>query len=70
MGKRTKKRILHTNDLDAVFAGRRGRVLKVSAAELDGIRDILAKPQPPTPELEAAWEEYMRYTANNPDSNW
>jgi len=70
MGKTTAKSALPTNELDTVFKGRRGRVLKVSAAEADGIRNILANPNPPTPELKAAWEDYIRHAADNPDSNW
>lgn len=58
------------NDLNAVFSGRKGRTLKLSAAEAKGIRDILANPQPPTCELKAAWSDYVCYAADNDDSGW
>lgn len=70
MGKTITKNVLHTGGLDTLFTSGRGRVLKVSAAEADGIRSILANPKRPTPELKAAWADYVCHAAENPDSNW
>ena len=58
------------NEPDTVFTDRNGRELKFSAAEIEGIREILANPKPPTPELRAAWVKYQQVAANNPDSRW
>jgi len=70
MGKTITKSAPRTNDEAPITVRRSGRVLKVSTAELNGIRNILANPEPPTPELKAAWADYIRHTTDNPDSNW
>ena len=65
-----EKSILHSGDLKLSPLRRRKRTLKVSKAELNGIREIMENPEPPTPELKAAWEDYKAFVADNPDSNW
>ena len=61
---------LPASNADSIVTKRPGRVLKVSTEEAKGIRDILANPAPPTPELKAAWSDYLCHAADDPDSNW
>ncbi len=58
-----------SNDLRTSTQGR-GRTMKVTKAEFDGIMNILKNPPPPSDRMKASAKDYMCHVTNNPDCNW